>query len=384
MPHTQRHLFAIPEDVAYFNCATTSPLPNAAARAAEAALQAKAMPWHITPPVFFATLERIRPLAGEVFGVDGERIALVPAASYGLAIAARNIPLAPGGCVLVLEDQFPSNVYCWQKKVRAVGGEVISVARPADDDWTAAVLATLDGPAGERVGIVALPPCHWTDGTMVDLVRIGARCRERGMALVVDATQALGAVPLDLTAIDADYVVSASHKWCFGAYGVGFCIVHPRWLDGEPLEENWLNRKGSDDFSGLTRYADAYRGGARTFDMGGVSAFFQLPVVEEGLKLLKAWGPGAVAAHNTAMLQTIVDAAAGMGFHAPAPAARGPHMTGLRSSRVPQGLAKALAARNVYVSVRGTSIRIAPHLYNTPADVDRLLTALEQATKADA
>ncbi|AGW14097.1 aminotransferase class V-fold PLP-dependent enzyme [Megalodesulfovibrio gigas] len=379
MPDNQRHLFDIPEDVAYFNCATTSPLPNAGAQAAAAALQAKAHPWTITPADFFAVLERIRPLAGEVFGVDGERIALVPAASYGLAIAARNLPLAPGGCVLVLEDQFPSNVYCWRKKVRAVGGEVLTVARPADDDWTTAVLETLNGPAGERVGIVALPPCHWTDGTVVDLVRIGASCRDRGLPLVVDATQALGAMPLDLAALDADFVISASHKWCFGAYGMGFCIVHPRWLAGEPLEENWLNRKGSDDFSGLTRYADAYRGGARTFDTGGVSAFFQLPVVEEGLRLLKAWGVATVAAHNAAMLQTILDTATALGFSAPPPAARAPHMTGLRSRQVPQGLAKALAARKVYVSVRGTSIRIAPHLYNTPADVARLLTALEES-----
>ncbi|GAB7080767.1 aminotransferase class V-fold PLP-dependent enzyme [Megalodesulfovibrio paquesii] len=377
MTITPRQLFELPADVAYFNCAFTSPLPRAGVAAATAALQAKAQPWTMGPADFFATLERIRPLAGEVFGVDGERIAIVPASSYGLAIAARNLPLKAGQDVLVLEDQFPSNVYCWQKKACAGGGNLVTVKRPADDDWTAAVLTALDGPAGERVGIAALPPCHWTDGTLVDLVRIGARCRERGIALTVDATQALGAMPLDLAAIDADFVVSASHKWCFGAYGIGFCIVHPRWFDGEPLEENWLNRKDSDDFSKLVDYADAYRGGARLFDMGGVSAFIQLPMVEEGLKLLRHWAVPNIAAHNAAMLQTILDAATALGFSAPAPAARGPHMTGLRSRTLPQGLAKALAARKVFVSVRGTSIRIAPHLYNTAEDVSRLLAALE-------
>lgn len=377
-PAGQRHLVDIPPDVAYFNCAFTSPLLKAGEAAGRAALRAKAQPWTLGPSDFFTHLEHCRELFGEIMRVNAEHVAIIPAASYGLAIAARNLPLPAGKAVIVLEDQFPSNVYCWRTKARQCGGEIKTVPYPADDDWTSAVLAQLNA----DVAIAALPPCHWTDGMLVDLVAIGARCREVGAALVVDATQAMGAMPLDLAAIGADFVVTASHKWLFGAYGAGFCVVHEKWLHGEPLEENWLNRKGIDDFSRLTQYEDQFRGGARAFDMGGASSFFNMPVVAAGLEQVRDWGMEAIAANNASILEQIVTAAEQLGFRAPAKAARAPHMTGLRSEALPQGVSKALAEQKVYVSVRGSCVRIAPHMHITQVDVDRLIGALEQAVRA--
>ena len=97
----------------------------------------------------------------------------------------------------MLAEQFPSNVYAWRELARRKGGEVVTLQRPPDGDWSAAILARLD----ERVAITALPHCHWTDGGLIDLVSVAARCREVGSALVIDATQSLGALPLDLAAI---------------------------------------------------------------------------------------------------------------------------------------------------------------------------------------
>ncbi|MCC2665230.1 MAG: aminotransferase class, partial [Geminicoccaceae bacterium] len=188
----QRDLFDLPGDVAYLNCAYMSPLLRRAAEVGAAALARKCRPWTISPEDFFADSERARGLFAALLGATPDDVAIVPAASYGLALAAANLPLAPGLRILVLAEQFPSNVYAWRELAQRAGGAVLTVERPADGDWTGAVLAGLD----ERVAIAALPHCHWTDGGLLDLVAIGRRCRAVGSALVLDVTQSLGALPL--------------------------------------------------------------------------------------------------------------------------------------------------------------------------------------------
>ena len=243
----QRHLFDLPDDIAYLNCAYMSPILKHAAAIGADAVARKCRPWTISPDDFFHDSERAREVFAELLGARGDDIAVVPAASYGIAVAAANLPLAAGRRVLVLADQFPSNVYSWQALAEQTDGEVVTVARPADGDWSAAILARLD----ERVAIAALPHCHWTDGGLIDLAAVAARCREVGSALVIDATQSLGALPFDLAAIRPDFLVCAGYKWLLGPYSVGYLYVAPRWQGGRPLEHNWIARAGSEDFSGL-------------------------------------------------------------------------------------------------------------------------------------
>ena len=121
-----------------------------------------------------------------------EGVALVPSVSYGMAVAAANLRVREGQRLLVIAEEFPSNLYCWRELARRTGAAVFTVPRPPDGDWTRALLAQMD----ERTALVAVPHCHWTDGTWVDLVKVGARAREVGAALAVDATQSLGALPL--------------------------------------------------------------------------------------------------------------------------------------------------------------------------------------------
>ncbi|GIS88762.1 MAG: hypothetical protein CM1200mP18_14720 [Gammaproteobacteria bacterium] len=170
----QRHLFDIPDDVAYLNCAYISPLLNAVRDAGIAGTQRKSHPWEIFPRDFFTDAEEARGLFAELIGATANDVALGSAASYGTATAARNLPVQPGQRILVLQDQFPSNVYSWHALANESDGTILTLQRPQDDDWTRSVLEALD----ERVAIAALPHVHWTDGAMLDLVRIGARCRE--------------------------------------------------------------------------------------------------------------------------------------------------------------------------------------------------------------
>jgi selenocysteine lyase/cysteine desulfurase len=370
----QRHLFDLPGDVAYLNCAYMSPLLRRAAEVGAAALARKCRPWTISSDDFFADSERARKLFAALLGATADDVAIVPAASYGLALAAANLPLAPGLRILVLAEQFPSNLYTWRELAQRAGGAVVTVERPADGDWTGAVLAGLD----ERVAIAALPHCHWTDGGLLDLVAIGRRCRAVGSALVLDLTQSLGALPLDLAAVDPDFLVCAGYKWLLGPYSLGYLYVAPRHHGGRALEQNWIARQGSEDFASLSLYSERYQPGARRFDVGERSNFALLPVSIVALEQLLAWRVAAIAATLAARTQAIAERAAGLGLRATAPERRAGHFLGLRFPQgVPPGLPEHLAEERVYVSLRGDSLRVTPHLYNHQQDLDRLFEVLQ-------
>ncbi|HEX6113338.1 MAG TPA: aminotransferase class V-fold PLP-dependent enzyme [Geminicoccaceae bacterium] len=369
----QRHLFDLPDDVAYLNCAYMSPLLRRAAEVGAEAIARKCRPWRIRAEDFFGESERARALFAELLGARADDIALVPAASYGLAVAAANLPVAPGQRILVLAEQFPSNVYTWRALAAGSGAEVVTIERAADGDWTRAVLARLD----ERVAIAALPHCHWIDGGLLDLATIGARCREVGSALVVDATQSLGAWPLDLAAVRPDYLVCPGYKWLLGPYSLGYLYVAPVHRDGRPLEENWIARAGSEDFARLIDYQDAYQAGARRFDVGERSNFALVPVSIVGLEQLLAWGTDRIAATLAAMTAAIAERAASLGLRAAPADLRAGHYLGLRfPERAPERLPERLAEEQVHVSVRGNSLRVTPHLYNDDDDIERLFAVL--------
>lgn len=370
---SQRDLFDIPADFAYLNCSYMAPQLKTVTAAGLDAVRAKASPWNVTPADFFTSSEQLRSEFASLIGVSADAIALVPAVSYGVAIAAANIPIGAGRTVVTLAEQFPSNVYTWREAVAAQGGEVVTVARPADDDWTPAVLAAID----ERTAVVAVPQCHWTDGTIVDLVQVGVAARAVGAALVVDASQSLGALPFDMAAVRPDFLVAVGYKWLLGPFSLGYLYVAPEHRGGRPLEHNWIARLGSQDFARLVDYADEFEPGARRYDVGERSNFLLVSMALAAVRQLASWTVPAVGATIRALTDRVATGAASLGYSTCPPQLRGPHMLGLRSvSGVPPGLPERLAAERVYVSVRGNSIRVSPHVYNTVEDIDRLLAAL--------
>ena len=150
---SQRHLFDIPEDIAYFNCAYLGPLSNAVVAAGRQAAGRKARPWEIGSEDFFTETEIARSLFATIINANDEDVAIVPAASYGVSVAARNLPLKEGQIVVLLAEQFPSNVYAWRESAAGAGARIVTVERPRHGDLTRAVLDAMD----ERTAIVALP-----------------------------------------------------------------------------------------------------------------------------------------------------------------------------------------------------------------------------------
>ena len=371
----QRPLFTIPREVAYFNCAYMSPLLRAAEAAGTEGLRRKLSPWEITAADFFTGPEQARQRFAQLIGAQSGDIALVPSASYGIAVAALNIEVARGQEIVIAAEEFPSGVLVWSDVAARMGATIVTVARPSDGDWTAAMEEAI----GPRIAVVIASQTHWVCGGYTGLKRIGARCRSVGAALVLDVTQSAGALPMDVRAIDPDFLVAAAYKWLLGPYSVSFMYAAPRWQEGRPLEAAWTSRLGAEDFRRLAEYASAYQPGARRFDAGERSNFAALPAAIAALDQLLAWTPDRIAPTLASLCDRIIEAVAPLGLTALPPAARSPHYLGLSSAKhLPEDLPTRLAARNVYVSARGDRLRLSPNVYNDDEDIERLVSSLRE------
>ena len=377
---SQRHLFDIPRDVAYLNCAYMSPLLHTVVGAGSAGLRRKTRPWEIAVDDFFDDSEALRAAWAELLGAGPDALAITPSAGYGLSLAANHVALEPGETILLAAEQFPSNVYPWTAKARRAGGEVRFVPRPEDGDWTRAVLAELD----ERVAVVALPNVHWTDGGIFDLARIGARAREAGAALVVDATQSLGALPFDVGAVQPDFVAGAGYKWLMGPYSLGYLYVAPHLDEVGPIEHNWIQKANAREFSRLVDYTEDWQPGARRLDCGERSNFALVPAALAAARQVLDWGPENILGTIGPMTQRLAAAAADLGFTTGHAQHRSPHYLalGLPPTSGAEDLSRvraALSERHVFVSIRGDTVRVTPHLYNDEQDLDAFIDALGSA-----
>jgi selenocysteine lyase/cysteine desulfurase len=369
----QRYRFNMPREVHYLNCAYMAPLSNDVSAAFAAGAAFKQQPWTYRPADFFTPAEAFRERAAQICGSNADNVAIVPSVSYGLAIAARNLPLRNGQQIIVLADQFPSNLYVWRERAAKTGAEVITVQREAAAAWTDAVLGAIN----DSTAIVAVPNCHWADGGLVDLVAVGKACRAVDAALVLDLTQSLGALPFDVKAVQPDFMVCACYKWLMGPYSIGMLYVAPKYHIGQPIEYGWINRAGSEDFSRLVDYRDDFQPGARRFDMGERSNTPALMGASAAIDMLLEWGVENIAATLTGKTQTIADAAQAIGLSASSLDIRAPHFLSLGfPGEVPEGLTDKLASENVFVSLRGRSLRVTPHVYNDDTDGEKLIEIL--------
>jgi selenocysteine lyase/cysteine desulfurase len=373
----QRGLFDIPREVAYFDCAKMSPLLVAAGEAGRTGLMRKTHPWDVRQEHFFDEAERVRALFAGLIGASAGDVAIVPSVSYGMATATANVRVAAGQTIVTVADDFPSGVYSARALAARQEGRLVTVPRPQGPrpeeggGWSEAVLDAIDG----GTALVVMPHVHWVCGTVFDLEAVARRCRSVGAALVLDTTQSCGVLPLDLAAVDPDYLIAASYKWLLGPYSVGFLYVAPRHQQGRPLEEGWITRRGAEDFRRLIDYPSELQPDARRFDMGERSNFALLPVAGAAIEQLLEWGVADIAETLGAITGRLAERLAQHGIEATP--GRAPHFLSVRfPGGLPEGIEARLAAADVHVSLRGERMRITPNLYNDEEDAERLVAAL--------
>jgi selenocysteine lyase/cysteine desulfurase len=375
----QREQFSLPRNVHYFNCAYMGPLSVAVQQAGIAGVLRKADPSRITADDFYTESDRARALFARLINVaDPHRIAIMPSVSYGMATAARNLPCTARQNIVITGEQFPSNVYAWRKLATARGAQLRTVSplsvRQRGAAWNEAIVEAID----ERTAIVALPHVHWTDGTRFDLDRIARRARSFGAALIIDATQSVGALPFDASQIQPDALICAAYKWLLGPYSMAFGYFGARFDNGEPLEEGWIARKNSEDFRGLVNYRDEYQPGALRYDVGERSNFALMPMVVTALQQILEWQPARIQAYCRALCNDAIQELRVIGFKVEDSEWRGSHLFGVRMppSVDLAALHADLQRANVSAALRGSALRVAPNVYNDTEDVDALLNCL--------
>ena len=379
-----KNFFSLPADTHYLNCAYMAPLSKRVKQAGSQALDILTCPSRLTVDDFFQPALRIRRLFADLINASKpEQIAIIPSVSYGMSIIARNTRLSSGDKVVVVEEQFPSAVYTWRKTCSNAGATLRIVASPTaghsrGKSWNKSLIDAID--VGTRV--VVIPEFHWTDGLRFDLKMVRERTQEVGARLIIDGTQSIGAQPFDVQDIQPDALLCAGYKWLTGPYGVGLAYFDEFLNDGEPLEENWITRLGSENFSNLTQYQDCYQPGAIRYDVGERSNFVMLPMLEAALTQITEWQPQRIANHSGKLTQNAALKIKDLGFEIEDETWRAKHILGIRlpPSVERQYLTDVLEKNQISASLRGHSLRISPHIYNDMDDIQALVEVLASQT----
>ncbi len=371
---SQRALFDMPREVCWLNAAAWGPLPLAAREAGARGVERKVRPWEMKGDDPARQCERARAAAARLIGADPDDVALIPSVSYGVATAGRVLPLPAGSRVLVLQDDHTSPVLEWLERTKAAGAMLETVRRPEDGDWTAAVLGAIERRGAAPLALASISSVHWSDGGVVDLARVAPALRRCGAALVVDATHAVGVMPVDVKAFDPDFLVFPTYKWVLGPYGRAFLYVARRWQDAMPLEQTGSGRRGVSSETSPYLRDTSYVANARRFDMGERDHFITLELASIGMELVAGWGTTAITERLRMLTARLADGLRNLGAQIPDEAVRAPHILSLGyPSGMPDRLTERLAEEKVFAASRLGRLRISPHVYNDEEDVERFI-----------
>jgi selenocysteine lyase/cysteine desulfurase len=365
------------EDVSFLNAAGQSPLPRAAVRAVQAALEWNKYPHQLPDSAYFELPNRVRGLIARLIGGQPEEVALTTGATGGLAAVAAGLDWKPEDEVLLARGEFPAHGSTWLP-LAAAGRLRAQVVSPGNrflsaDDFLARI--------GPRTRLVSVSLVRFDDATRLDAARLAEACHAVGAHLLLDVSQCAGAMPLDVRALGADFLVAAGYKWLLSPYGTGFF-----WARAELIEQlrvgpfYWMALEGADKFHTLQMERWKLAPGARRWDSPETANFFNLAAMEASLEFLLRVGVGTIWEHNRRLMDEMIrrlplDRCV---LASPADAAaRGPFAcVAARSAEKTAALYEKLRAAKVIVSLREGALRIAPHLYNTERDIDRLLAVL--------
>ncbi len=378
----QSSKFSLPPEVSYLNCAYMSPLLNEVVQEGEYQVRRKSIPYTIGVPDFYEPVAELKKTFAQLINVSNpDRIAPIPSASYGLATVARNLPTKENFNIVMVEEQFPSNYYIWERLAQEKGGSLRVVELPdsnrsRSEAWSEALLNAID----DQTILLALSHIHWADGTPFDLLSLREKTRAHGAWMVLDGTQSIGALPFDVGEIQPDALIAAGYKWLLGPYSLGVAYYGPVFDEGVPIEESWYNREESENFQNLVNYQPNYKGFANRYGVGEQSNFILVPMLTRAIQQLLEWKVEAVQSYCRALSAPVVVQLAEMGCKVEAEAHRAGHLFGVRLPKQMDQtkLQQLFAAHQVFVSIRGNAIRVSPHVYNDEVDMQKFLQCFEQ------
>jgi selenocysteine lyase/cysteine desulfurase len=379
---SQKDLFQLPEDIHYLNCGYISPLLKSVEEAGIRGMQRKRNPSGIFADDFFNESETLRLLFSRLINCNPGQVAVIPSTSYAFQTAVNNLPVNKGSHAITVSDEFPSDYYTIRRWCAENGKELKVIEggknqKGRAQSWNARILETISN----ETAAVIMSSIHWMDGTTFDLKAIGKRCKEVNALFIVDGTQSVGALPIDVKEYNIDVLACAAYKWLLGPYSIGLAYYSEFFNNGIPLEESWLNRANARNFPGLTTYTNDYHAaGASRYNVGEYSNFILTPMLIKSLEQIINWKVDFIQDYCKQVSRPLIDFLRENDFKTEEEHFRAGHLFGFQ---LPAGLDAVrllgeLQKRKIFVSVRGDSIRVSPHLYNTDNDIAMLIEALKE------
>ncbi len=365
------------EDAVYLNAAGQGPLPRAAIRAAQQALEWKKFPHHIPESEYFGLPGRVRVLLAQLIGARPEEIALATGASGGMQIVANRLELRPGDEILIARGEFPAHFATWLP-MQSATGITVKIVDPrgrflAADDFLARVTP--------RTRLISASLVRFNDAARLDARHVADAVHAAGGFLLLDASQCAGAMPLAADSLGCDFLTAAGYKWLLSPYGTGFLWIRSGVM--KQLREGpvyWQSLDDAANFHSLPSGSYARSESALRWDSPETASFFNLAAMEASLEFIHRTGVETIWRHIRGLIDELVrrlplDRCA---LGSPAdPDARGPFVC-VQPRKLDGGpaLYEKLQKANIVVSLRDGALRISPHLYNSERDLDRLLTVL--------
>ena len=345
------------EDVAYLNLAGQAPIPRVAAKALETAAEWKKLPHKLPQETFFGLPNRVRALVAQLIGGQPEEVAITTGATSGLAAVANGFDWNADDEVLLARGEFPAHFTVW-KPLAESGRLRVKVVEPRNRFITAEDFIAHIGP---RTRLVSASLVRFDDAARLCLPDAPGRLAEAlhavGGHLLLDVSQCVGAMPFDVRALGADFLVAAGYKWLLSPYGTGFF-----WARGEaigrmrPAPFYWMALEGADRFHSLSLDRLELAPGARRWDSPETASFFNLAPMEASLEFVWRAGVETIWEHNRRLIGELIERLPldRCVLASPRdPAERGPFVcVAGRSQEKTRALYEKLRAAKIFVSLR--------------------------------
>jgi selenocysteine lyase/cysteine desulfurase len=328
---------------------------------------------------WYAEIERLRILAASIINAHRDELAFIKNTSEGISIVAGGLDWQWGDRVVTTNVEYPANIYPWMEVARGRGVKLVMVEEEVGPDGTRQVPVEkiLQEAADPRTRMVSLSHVEFASGQRHDLATIGAFCRANKKLFNVDAIQSVGVLPVDVQAMNIDYLSADGHKWMLGPEGAGIFYCRRELIERtRPLMVGWMNVINSQDYGNYdyTLRADAGRFECGSYNVPGLLA------LKASLAMLHTLGVANIAARVKATTDRLVEALRAKGYQIVCQ--RGDEQwSGIVSfvspTRDHNAIAKDLRKQHkTEIALREGRLRVSPHFYNTDQQIDRLIEHL--------
>jgi cysteine desulfurase/selenocysteine lyase len=363
----------------WLNAAHQGALPLVAAQEAHEAVAWKLSPHELSGERFDGVPRRLRAALGNFVNAPQDEIVLANSASYGLHLIANAYPWRTGDEIVVMAGDFPSDILPWLMIERRCGVRVVRI-RPRNH-----VVAPeeLEAAITPRTRLFCTTWVHSFSGFAIDVDALGAICRSRGVAFVLNVSQALGVRTIDVTRAPVDALTCAGWKWLCGPYATGFCWIgaglHERL---QPVKAYWLAMQTAEDLGKEIADAELRADlGPRAFDVFAPANFFNFKPWAAAVEYVLRAGIERIRAHDDALVDQFIAGLDPGRFELLSPRKAGPRRSTLvffshRDRERNPAVHRVLAEAGIDIALRGRLLRLAPHLYNSATDIERTLAVL--------